>query len=87
MFYHWRSEALRQYGSGWIIVSGDDVAAARIAARAAAEAHFWEGQHWTSRDRDDEDDREEFAKFIALIDTDIGAEPEHSASLFIFGSE
>lgn len=84
--FHWRSEALKQYGDGWIVVQALDIDEARAKVRVDADTHFWQGTWW-SRDRDDEDDREEHTKFMKQIDADIAGEPETSNTLFILGSE
>lgn len=84
-FYHWRSDALKQYGSGWIIVSAPDVEFARELVREQAPTNFISQRDWLNLA--DPDDKAELKEHLELIDRDIAVEPTVSAVLFINGSE
>lgn len=85
--YHWRSKALKQYGEGHLIAVASTAEHARTLIRANIEAHWRnEMRPWDTPDTD-EDDREDLTKFLALIETDLTADPEISDTLFLAGSE
>ena len=84
--YMWRSEALKQYGLGWIIVPATaDLESSRRHARKSAEAYYWAYYDW--RDPADPDDAEQFREWTAKLDRDLASTPEEQSSLFIQGSE
>ena len=87
MFY-WRSEALKQYGSGWLIACALDADEARAKLRDAAAATLKDYRSWL--DEDDEFDAEDIAKFKAQVEADLSREPSEPSghmALCIWGSE
>jgi hypothetical protein len=91
--YHWRSVALRNYGSGYVFGIGRTVDEAREAATRAFDAYIrtddWRGDYF---DRDgafrDEDSREEYEKIVIQFREDIAVVPKLMSDAFVVtGSE
>jgi len=78
MFY-WRSNVLRNYGRGWIVVAAPDVDAARYIARREWDAFAKEQWHYL--------DEEELAERRVAFEDEILEEPQQHTVLFITGSE
>lgn len=88
-FYSWRSDALKQYGSGWILVSAETVEEARARARL-------QFPEWLKQERSylfgpdgapDELSEDQFTELMTKLDTDLAADPHIHQCLFIEGSE
>jgi hypothetical protein len=90
VIYIWRSEALKQYGQGWLITTASSVDDARAKARNAA--YDWlrssEGyDYWfLANGALDEFFIDDHKRFWVLLTLDLKAEPERRQSQIIRGT-
>jgi hypothetical protein len=81
--YAWRSDVLRDYHAGWIIVVADDITTARAKAREHFEKWFkdpyWDA-YW-------DPDYEDIPGKRVMLENDIACDPQIVDCLFIKGSE
>lgn len=84
--YIWRSEALKNYGSGWLIVDATDVDTARQILLEQASKWFMDHKVWDEEFMDDEE-QEAMAEFIKLVMADLRAEAVIDDVLLIPGSD
>lgn len=88
--YLWRSDYLKNYGQGTIVVSAENVQAARELARTGFNRHFPERYSWLYYDGQflDEDSRQTFEEYRQRFEADIASEPEELPGyVLISGSE
>lgn len=81
--YKWDSEALRLYGSGYIIATGSTLEMARNAVRDKLKVYM---EVYMKEEMDFMDD-EEIEKVVNKFEEDIAAEPSEMSVIFIHGSE
>jgi hypothetical protein len=84
--FRWRSDALKQYGQGHIIVLAANAEEARAKAKAQVDPWIRENREFMLPEFNsgDEDD---YNALVALFEADIAGEPEEIETLFISGSE
>lgn len=84
--FTWRSEALKQYAPGKLVVLAENVEEARLKIRAQIDPWIREHREWAlpEYNADDEDD---YIEIVAQFEADIAADPEEHEVLFINGSE
>lgn len=86
--YHWRSEALKNYGWGDCIAVGKTLEEAKTNARMAFEAHLRDRFSFYFGDLQDDYDREALEEKRAAFERDLSAEPETvETALMIEGSD
>ena len=77
--YVWRSEALKNYGLGWLIATASTPDEARSIIKDNAEKYILKQRSWY--------ESEDVDHFIALIEIDLRLEPENYSVIYIAGSE
>jgi len=91
--YRWKSEYLKNYGSGDIIVCAPSVEYARELASAEFEKKYKERYLWMYQDdllsflEKDPEEKEYYLEREEIFKNDISADPEIMEVIFIEGSE
>lgn len=83
--FHWRSQALKNYGSGYIVAMAETVEEARKNVLALAQAEIVNRYCWL--DPSDPDDKAEIEAKMAEFLADMQDEPSTDTVILIYGSE
>lgn len=84
--FHWRSNAMKQYGRGYVMAIASDAETAREMIMRRAKSEYIDNFS-TYFDDSDEDDIRQLEEFKTKLKDDIDKEPDISETLFIPGSE
>ena len=85
--FRWKSEALKDYIRGDILAIGVDIEDARSKARKQFDKVVDEKWNWLADYKLDEDEKKQRDDKLALLESDIMAEPEVADTFFIAGGD
>lgn len=85
--YQWRSELLREYARGFIIVHAETIEEARSKIKGKAFEWLKENKFYNFDNELGNDDEELMKEYLETLDKDLAKDPEIMDVIFIKGSE